>query len=61
MTALVRDLLDLTRIETMGGRLMLREIDTSLLIEDVCDRMRPLAERHHVRLSAEATEGWTCA
>lgn len=53
MTALVRDLLDLTRLETMTGRLVLREIDTALLVEDVCNRMRPLAERHNVDLIAD--------
>ncbi len=51
MTALVRDLLDLTRLETMGGRLALREIEAGMLARDVCDRMRPLAERHDVTLS----------
>lgn len=50
MTALVRDLLDLTRLEAMGARLALREIVVGLLIEDVRDRMRPLAERHGVSL-----------
>jgi two-component system sensor histidine kinase ResE len=47
---LVRDLLDLTRLETMGARLALREVDVGLLVEDVRDRMRPLAERHGVEL-----------
>jgi len=54
MTALVRDLLDLTRLETASGRLVLREIDVALLVEDVCNRMRPLAERHGVDLNSDS-------
>ena len=50
MTALVRDLLDLTRLETMGGRLTLRRIDPGQMIDDVASRMRPLAERHDVQI-----------
>lgn len=50
MTALVRDLLDLTRLETTGGRLTLRRVSPSVLIADVAGRMRPLAERHDVRI-----------
>lgn len=57
MTELVRDLLDLTRLETMGGQLVLREIDAGLLVHDVRDRMRPLAERQSVALSATADGG----
>ena len=56
MTALVRDLLDLTRLETMGSRLILREIDTHSLVHDIRDRMRPLAERHDVDLTTEADD-----
>jgi two-component system phosphate regulon sensor histidine kinase PhoR len=50
MTALVRDLLDLTRLETLGGGLATRAIDVTQLVEDVCDRMRPFADRHDVAL-----------
>ncbi|MGH9175784.1 MAG: sensor histidine kinase [Vicinamibacterales bacterium] len=56
MTALVRDLLDLTRLETMGSRLALREIDADLLVQDVTDRMRPLASRHRVRLETRVAD-----
>ena len=56
MTALVRDLLDLTRLETMGGRLVLRQIDAELLVLDIRDRMRPLAERHDVTLVTEVDD-----
>lgn len=56
MTALVRDLLDLTRLETMGGRLALREIEAGMLVRDVCDRMRPLAQRHDVTLSTPSDD-----
>jgi len=52
MTALVRDLLDLTRLETFGGRLSARAVDAEQLVSDVSERMRPLAERHGVALSA---------
>ncbi len=56
MTALVRDLLDLTRLETIGGTLVLRHIDSALLVHDVRDRMRPLAERHDVSLKTQVEE-----
>ncbi|MEX1158878.1 MAG: ATP-binding protein, partial [Thermomicrobiales bacterium] len=56
MAALVRDLLELTRLETMGGRLALREIDAGLLAQDVRSRMKPLAERHDVSLAVETTD-----
>ncbi|HUG16259.1 MAG TPA: ATP-binding protein [Thermomicrobiales bacterium] len=48
MTALVRDLLELTRLESGAGRLAIRTIDVASMVEDVCDRMRPLANRHGV-------------
>ena len=35
MTALVRDLLDLTRLETPGGRLAMRGVDSGQLVSDV--------------------------
>jgi two-component system phosphate regulon sensor histidine kinase PhoR len=50
MTALVRDLLDLTRLETTSSRLVLREFDAGSLVHDIRDRMRPLAARHDVEL-----------
>ncbi|HYI14789.1 MAG TPA: ATP-binding protein, partial [Thermomicrobiales bacterium] len=56
MTALVRDLLDLTRLETVGGTLVLRQIDVALLVLDVRDRMRPLAERHDVTLLTDVED-----
>lgn len=56
MTTLVRDLLDLSRLETTGARLALREIDVALLVHDVRDRMRPLAERHDVDVIAAASD-----
>lgn len=52
MTALVRDLLDLTRLEAPGGRLSVRGLDSGQLVVDVCERMLPLAERQRVALSA---------
>ncbi len=56
MTALVRDLLDLTRLETFGGRLVLREIEAEILVQDVVSRMQPLADRHSVTLVPEIGE-----
>lgn len=50
MTALVRDLLDLTRLEATGSRLVLREFEAGSLVDDIRDRMRPLAARHDVEL-----------
>lgn len=51
MTALVRDLLDLTRVESASGRLALRAVESRALVQDVQERMRPLAARHRIRLS----------
>lgn len=59
MTALVRDLLDLTRLESVGARLALREVEVERLVEDVRDRMRPLAERHGVVLTATTAKAGT--
>lgn len=57
MTALVRDLLDLTKLESASGRLALRDVDIEMLVNDVCDRMRPLAKRHTVAVAAQVEEG----
>jgi two-component system phosphate regulon sensor histidine kinase PhoR len=53
MTALVRDLLDLTRLESTGSGLTLRDIDARLLVTDAVDRMTPLARRYDVTLRVE--------
>jgi two-component system phosphate regulon sensor histidine kinase PhoR len=60
MTTLVRDLLDLTRLETPGGQLAMRQLDAVQLVRDVRDRMLPQAERQGVALLATTTLE-TCA
>jgi two-component system phosphate regulon sensor histidine kinase PhoR len=57
MTALVRDLLDLTRLESSGSGLTLRDVDAGMLVTDAVDRMTPLARRHDVTLQVELGEG----
>ncbi|HEX5164690.1 MAG TPA: ATP-binding protein [Thermomicrobiales bacterium] len=57
MTALVKDLLDLTRLETTGSALALRDVDAALLVTDAVDRMRPLARRHDVTLDVDIGDG----
>jgi two-component system, OmpR family, phosphate regulon sensor histidine kinase PhoR len=57
MTALVRDLLDLTRLESTSSRLVLRAFDAALLVDDIRDRMRPLAARHDVELMTTVEDG----
>jgi two-component system phosphate regulon sensor histidine kinase PhoR len=57
MTALVRDLLDLTRLEASSARLAARSLSALQLVQDVRERMRPLAERHQVELLAVADDG----
>jgi two-component system phosphate regulon sensor histidine kinase PhoR len=56
MTALVRDLLDLTRLETSAVRMALRDVDAQMLIRDVADRLRPLARRNGVEVQVIAGE-----
>ncbi len=53
MTALVRDLLEITRLESTGGRVALRDIDALAMARDVADRMRPMATRQDVRIAME--------
>jgi two-component system phosphate regulon sensor histidine kinase PhoR len=58
MTALVRDLLDLSRLEAhaQAGLLNVRETDVAQLLADVRERMLPIAERDEVTLT-EIVEG----
>lgn len=50
MTALVNDLLDLASLEGGAGRLTIRRVDLHQLIDDVRERMEPIADRHEVVL-----------
>lgn len=52
MTALVNDLLDLANLEGREGGLSLRPVDVRRLIDEIRERMEPIAERHGVTLVA---------
>jgi two-component system phosphate regulon sensor histidine kinase PhoR len=54
MAALVRDLLNLTRLESVNGELSMRHVAPVDLLEGVAARMQPLAERHGVTLSVSS-------
>lgn len=51
MTALVNDLLDLASLEGREGRLTMRSVDVQRLIDEVQERMEPIANRQGVTLS----------
>jgi two-component system phosphate regulon sensor histidine kinase PhoR len=54
MAALVRDLLHLTRLESVSGELSLRQFAPHDLLATVSARMQPLAERHGVKLDVSS-------
>lgn len=56
MTALVRDLLDLARLEAPNRQFSRRPVDAREIVADVCDRMLPAAERHGVQLQRALDE-----
>ncbi|CAN5561619.1 ATP-binding protein [soil metagenome] len=51
MTALVNDLLDLANLEGREGGLNLRPVIVQRLIDEIRERMEPIAERHNVALA----------
>lgn len=51
MTALVNDLLDLANLEGREGGLNLRPVNVQRLIDEIRERMDPIAERHDVTLA----------
>jgi two-component system phosphate regulon sensor histidine kinase PhoR len=53
MSALVEDLLQLTQLESGRTPIRRSRIDAGDLINDVEERMKPIAERHQVSLSSE--------
>ncbi len=57
MTALVNDLLDLASLEGQEHRLKLRLVDVRQLVDDVQERMGPIASRHGVELRVEPITG----
>ena len=59
MTALVRDLLDLSRLEAQVGALTLRATLAAQLLADVRERMSAIAERRGVKLVIEDDGGDT--
>jgi len=56
MTALVRDLLDLARLESRHGGLAAEPVDGGRLVRDVCERMSSLAARQGVTLRPSLPE-----
>jgi two-component system phosphate regulon sensor histidine kinase PhoR len=59
MTDLVRDLLDLSRLEAQSGSLTLRDTGVGSLVADVRERMLPLAERSGVTLRVDVDDDTT--
>jgi two-component system phosphate regulon sensor histidine kinase PhoR len=57
LSAIVNDLLDLSKLESGGHVLEPREVDVRGLAERVAEAFRPVAERKRQQLSAEAAPG----
>ncbi len=59
MTALVNDLLDLANLEGREGGLNLRRLNVHDLLDEVRERMEPIAGRHGVRMTVVVDAGVT--
>lgn len=59
MTALVTDLLDLSRIESGQTPMTIEPVEAELLVREVMARMLPQAQRHRVTLRTEIERGKT--
>jgi two-component system phosphate regulon sensor histidine kinase PhoR len=57
LTAIVSDLLDLSKLESGGHVLEPREVDVRGLVERVAEAFRPVAERKHQQFSSEVAPG----
>ena len=56
MLALVNDLLDVSRIDSVVGAMHLERADLRPLVREVIDELRPLADRRHIALSLALPE-----
>jgi two-component system, OmpR family, phosphate regulon sensor histidine kinase PhoR len=56
MSALVEDLLQLTQLESSRNPIRRAMVDASELVREVEERMRPIAERHHVVLTSRVED-----
>ncbi len=54
---MITELLDLARIESGGRQLHLDDVDLGRLAEETVERLRPFADRLHVRLTTEVAPG----
>lgn len=54
LSMLLRDLLDASRLQGQGLRLMMESVDPSRLVQEAADSFRPLAERARVKLVVDA-------
>ena len=59
MTALVTDLLDLSRIESGQTPMTIEPVEAELLVREVMARMLPQAQRHRIALRTEIEQGKT--
>ena len=59
LTALVTELLDLSRIESGQTPMSIEPVEAELLVREVMARMLPQAQRHRVQLSTEIEQGKT--
>ena len=56
MTALVRDLLDLSQLESQAGALALRPADPARIARDVRERLSAIADRQRVTFTVDAAD-----
>ncbi|HLX58521.1 MAG TPA: ATP-binding protein [Ktedonobacteraceae bacterium] len=59
LTALVSELLDLSRIESGQTPMSIEPVEAELLVREVMARVLPLAQRHRVQLRTEIEQGKT--
>ncbi len=59
LTALVTELLDLSRIESGQTPMSIEPVEAELLVREVMARMLPQAQRHRVQLGTEIEQGKT--
>jgi two-component system, OmpR family, phosphate regulon sensor histidine kinase PhoR len=59
LTALVTELLDLSRIESGQTPMSIEPVEAELLVREVMARMLPQAQRHRVQLRTEIEQGKT--
>ena len=57
MEAMVQEMLELSRLESGQTPLHIAALDPAELLRDVCERFTPLAERSHVSISVQESNG----